>query len=83
MTALSDADRRILAALSESGGSLTGQISPDCRIFRMLNRRMESAWVRNHLLDLERGGLVRRLDDQKPVCWTRTLAGTAAMEEKS
>jgi hypothetical protein len=35
------------------------------------NRRTNSGYVLSHLLRLEKNGLVRRLDDKKPIAWTR------------
>ena len=39
-------------------------------------KRQHSGDVRSWLLDMEKRGLVKRMDDQKPVCWLRTKAGT-------
>lgn len=36
------------------------------------NRQMHSAAIRQWLLELMAAGLVREMDDQKPVCWVKT-----------
>jgi hypothetical protein len=43
------------------------------------NLRRDSQMVRLKLLDLMSDGLVRPLDDQKPIAWCRTKAGTEAL----
>lgn len=70
---LSPLDRRILTALDEIGGTLTGEIN------KKINGVCDGRTLRPKLLDLEKQGLIRRLDDDKPVCWCRTLAGTDAL----
>lgn len=75
---LSDADQKILAALDERGGTLTGDVARQASPWGH-PQRIESAWVRNHLLALQARGLVTQLDGQKPACWLRTPAGTAAL----
>jgi hypothetical protein len=77
-TRLTEVDRKILAALDERGGSLTGDVAAAARPWGR-DRRVESAWTRERLVDLKKRGLVAELDDQKPVCWLRTAAGTEAL----
>lgn len=77
---LHDHDRKILAVLDERGAFTSGQVSsaafPGAR-----SRRQTSGAVRSWLDDLKRRGLVAKADDQKPVCWIRTPAGTVALSE--
>lgn len=73
-------DIKILRALDERGGSTTGQVSVE--VFPDPGdggRQRMSAHVRRRLAELQRQGFVRHLDDQKPVCWCRTAAGTNAI----
>jgi hypothetical protein len=71
----------ILTALSEDGGRQTGQITQRSGAFLRLGKRIASAWVRNQLLYLEKQGFVARLDEEKPVCWIRTGAGTKMLKD--
>lgn len=77
MMKLTADDKAILAALSTDGGFVTGEVSK--KVVRPQGRttRTHSAAVRQQLLVLEGAGLVRKLDDQKPVCWVKTDAGAA------
>lgn len=75
---LSRYDRWILELLSEDGGFVTGHIARNVPMFGS-NGHQQSGTVRSWLIDLKKRGLVRFLDDQKPVCWVRTAAGTAAL----
>lgn len=78
---LDDRDYALLKALSEDGGFTTGHVAERAGInFGGLNRRMRSGAVRSWLMNLKRAGLVDFLDGEKPVCWIRTAAGTAALE---
>lgn len=68
--------RRILGVLGECDGSTSGRIASE---LGNVNLRSESQIIRFKLLDLEKAGYVSRLDDQKPVLWRRTPAGTEAL----
>lgn len=73
---MSEYERKVLNALAWFGGFTTGQVAE--RVSPMFggNKRQHSAAVRSWLLGLEKKGLVKRLDDQKPVCWTRATKAT-------
>jgi hypothetical protein len=71
--------RIILASLDEDDGWTTGQIAKKSKAFERLGGRIASSWVRNDLLKMKAAGLVREMDDQKPVCWVRTKAGTEVL----
>ena len=63
----------ILAVLGWGGGFVTGHIAalvPSVST-RGLSRHVQSAWVRRELLQMEKAGLIKRLDNQKPVAWVR------------
>lgn len=68
---LSDYDRKILIVLDTVGGYTTSDVAD--RVWPEFggSRRTHSAAVRSWLLDLEKKGLVKRLDDEKPVCWVK------------
>lgn len=67
--ALSEYEKKILAALPADGGLLTRDVAAKIYPRFGLSTYMHSAAVRSWLLHLEHLGLVRRLDDEKPVCW--------------
>ena len=70
----------ILAVLDEDGGITTGQVSQSAQLsYCAHNARMRSGAVRSWLVGLQREGLVAPLDDEKPICWVRTAAGTARL----
>lgn len=77
----SDRGRDILAALDDRVGTLTGDVTRAVVSSEKVqsNARAESAIVRSILLDMEKMGWVDRLDNQKPVCWIRTPAGTVVL----
>lgn len=71
----------LLAVLDETAGFTTGQISRHGKFgYCSDNNRQRSGAVRAWLIGLRRQGLVDFLDDQKPVCWKLTPAGTTALE---
>lgn len=80
MTKLSTYEREILDQLNEVAGFTTGRIAKGVKMFGT-NMHQHSGAVRSWLVDLKKRGLVDFLDDQKPVCWKRTPAGTAAIQE--
>lgn len=72
--------RALLAVLDETGGFTTGRASeradhPYCRD----NARQRSAAARYDFAEMMTEGLVRPIDDLKPIVWVRTKAGTAAL----
>lgn len=67
--ALSEYEKRVLAALPADGGLLTRDVAAKVRPWFGTSAHMHSAAVRSWLLHLEHLGLVRRLDNEKPVCW--------------
>ncbi|MGA3983458.1 hypothetical protein ACI2TD_18040 [Ralstonia nicotianae] len=74
---LSEFDKKVLAVLDTIGGYTTAEVMKRVTPVFADNRRMHSAAVRSWLVQLERKGLVRRLDDLKPVCWVKV--GDAAV----
>lgn len=66
---LSEYEKKILAALPSDGGLMTRDVAK--KVYPMFGHtnHMHSAAVRSWLLHLEHLGLVRKLDDEKPVCW--------------
>lgn len=82
MPELTTRDFDILSRLNEAGGFPTKHIarSLDSEAYEK-NARLQSSAVGFLLRSLERRGLVAKLDDQKPICWVRTLAGSKALKE--
>jgi len=76
---LTESQKPILAVLSEDGGFTTNRVAVMAR--GNANLRHKSQMVRRELLELKRLGLVRELDDQKPVAWCRTYAGTVSLAQ--
>ena len=77
---LTNHEREILECLSETGGFLTRRVAQNVRFFG-INKHQHSGAVRAWLMNLKKRGLVDYLDDQKPVCWKRTQAGSKALAE--
>jgi len=69
--ALTDYEKKVLAALDEHGAMMTSDVATAVRPMFGNSNRMHSAAVRSWLLSLEKQGLVRRLDNQEPVFWLR------------
>ncbi len=80
---LTSTTAELLTVLSEDGGFTTGRVSELAKNigYCASNNRQRSSAVRAWLVELRQQGMVDNLDDQKPVCWKRTPAGTAALEE--
>lgn len=74
---LSDYDKKILAVLDTDGGFATGDVAK--KVMPQFGRSVHahSGAVRRWLIVLEGKGLVRKLDNDKPVCWVKTAAGVA------
>lgn len=79
MPQISPYEREILETLSEDAGFVTGRVAQGVTMFGH-NARTHSGAVRSWLMGLKKRGLVDYLDEQKPVCWKRTPAGTLALE---
>lgn len=69
---LTDYHRKILAQLDTRGGFTTGQVAERVEPMFGHNRRTHSGAVRAWLSELKAAGLVREMDDRKPVCWVKT-----------
>lgn len=69
-----DLDARILAILGTDGGYTTGDVAARCSLGPEQAKRNWTLVVRKRLLALRQQGLVREMDDQKPVCWVRVAA---------
>lgn len=67
-------DREILGVLDGIGGYPTGRIAGMVVPIFGHNRRTHSAFIRQRLIQLEAAGKVRKMDDQKPVCWVKVEA---------
>lgn len=76
-----DEEIRILDALHEDGGFTTGEVAKRTSISFGHSTRTSSSYVRLLLLRLQKRGLVSTLDDQKPICWTRTSSGTVELKK--
>ena len=82
---MSDHVEKILAVLTTTGGFTTGRVARMAEIRFGCNGHQNSGYVRQVLLSMERAGLVRKLDDDKPVCWVKVDAasiGTGLPGEK-
>jgi hypothetical protein len=71
----------VLRVLDEEAGLLTGEAARRAKFNYGSNQRQRSGAVRSWLDAMKRDGLVRFLDDKKPVCWVRTPDGTAALRQ--
>ena len=58
-------------ALDTRGATLTGEVAKAVQPPSGTNQRQHSGAIRSCLLGLEKKGLVRRLDDEKPICWVK------------
>lgn len=72
-------ETEVLRVLDEDGGFLTKDVAARLSLVGYESGHQRSGAVRAWLLDLRSRGFVVELDDQKPVCWKRTPAGTAAL----
>lgn len=79
MTDLTPTERQILSVLDERGGLPTGRVAKLVPDKLDIGAQRYSRDMRMALTSLCGRGLVDRLDDQKPVCWVRTPAGTEAL----
>ncbi|CAB3698710.1 Uncharacterised protein [Achromobacter denitrificans] len=66
---LSEYEKKVIAALAGPGALLTRDVADRVRPRFGSNQQQHSGAVRAWLLRLEKLGLVRRLDTEKPVCW--------------
>jgi hypothetical protein len=76
---MNEYDQKILAVLDTMGGFTTAQVAVKMQQQFGGNKRQHSSAVRSWMVDLERRGLVRKLDDQKPDCWVKTSEGEEAL----
>lgn len=65
-------DEKILLILAHRWGMTTSDVAARVRPLFGHSSRTHSSYIRSRLLDLEKRGLVKRLDNEKPVCWQRT-----------
>lgn len=66
---MSELEQSILRMLTRNGGWTTGQIARECVELTDGTSYTRSARVRQTLLDMQKRGLVKHMDDAKPVCW--------------
>jgi hypothetical protein len=69
----SNEEKAILGFLDENSGFITRDLTSKAKI-------SSSQETRRIVLILKSAGLIKELDDQKPVAWCRTAAGTKALE---
>ena len=69
----SNEEKAILELLDENSGFITKDLTSKAKI-------SSSRETRRIVLVLKNAGLIKELDDQKPVAWCRTAAGTKALE---
>jgi hypothetical protein len=81
MPELTEIERKILLALDGDGGRKTGTVARDVDALKWAGfaGRSFSLEIGSQLKALMDRGFVSHLDAQKPVCWLRTPAGTAAL----
>lgn len=68
---LTEYHQKILDALDTQASFLTGDVAKRVSPQFGHSSRTHSGAIRSWLLELEQAGLVKRLDDQKPVCWLK------------
>jgi hypothetical protein len=72
---------KILAALAGPGGFMTGQVAERVTPMFGSNKRQHTGAIRSWLLELKAAGLVREMDDQKPVVWCAVTAPVHSTNE--
>lgn len=70
---LAEFEAAILKVLVGPGGYTTGQVAERIDYQFGHNRRVHSAAVRTLLVGMEKRGVVKRLEGQKPDCWVRAV----------
>lgn len=68
-------DAQILEVLEGEGGFTTGDIAERVGPVFGHNKRTHSGFIRTRLLAMQNAGLVRPMDDMKPVVWVRHISG--------
>ena len=71
MIELTSTERAILSVLDTQGGFETGDVAKKVAADLGLTPRQHTAYIRTLLLGLVGKGLVKQMDDAKPVCWVR------------
>lgn len=69
-------EKKILSLLDDVGGYTTGIVADIVGPRFGHSKRAHSAFIRGKLLDLEKRGVVTRMDEGKPVCWMLTRGYT-------
>lgn len=77
---LTSSDIAVLRALDEDGGFTTGEAARRSGVSFGHNNHTRSGAVRAWLLHMQKEGLVRPLDNQKPVAWVRTSLGSRELK---
>lgn len=77
---LSNRDIHLLSQLGEASGAIVADMWLPEHLFGK-NRRSASIKATNDLKALAHVGLVKRLDDQKPIAWLRTQGGTDCLNK--
>ena len=79
MAKLHPYEQGILETLDETGGFATKDVAKNVPTKFGRNGHEHSSDIRAWLLDMEKRGLVAKLDDLKPVAWKRTPRGSEAL----
>lgn len=74
-------EKKVLSALAGPGALLTRDVADRVRPRLGSSQHQHSGAVRALLLRLEKLGMVRRLDGEKPVCWK--LAAKPTIKERT
>ncbi|WP_053077654.1 hypothetical protein [Burkholderia cepacia] len=68
---LTEYERKILTVPDTQGGVTIGDVAHQMMAMSTGNHRMHAGAIRWWFVQLERPGLVKRLDEEKPVCWIK------------
>jgi len=68
---LTEQDKMILNVLNTEHGSASGQIAKKVAFNLSENPRVHAAGIRSRLMELERKGFVKHLNNEKPVTWVK------------
>lgn len=79
ISAPSERERKLLQAIGTIGGTPSGEAA--CIAWGFADRRAKTQEAVRVFRALEARGWVRKMDDQKPICWLRTDAGDEALKE--
>lgn len=78
-TPLAPEDIALLKAIGEASGHALGVV---CVEAGLGHRQKGLAAAHRRMLHMELHGLVRRMDDRKPIIWLRTPAGSEELRQR-